>query len=401
MKRIFRKAKKIKLAREEKALIRSHLLSYMDQNPVRNEIGYRQINQRSFIINYLLSLKYMPIIIVIALILVTGGGTTMAAENSLPGDMLYPVKISVNEKVAGYFAVSNESKAELANTLIQRRLEEAEKLAIKGELNAETQANIEANFERHAEKINEKIAALKAEDTQKADEVASNLEVSLRVHEQIMNKLIQQNTSSTAALEPIVLKIKGQANAAIHQETQISTSIVTNTTETGVDIKTAAEGKLGSAENKIEEVKKFINNQNRPYVEQNMIVAAEARLKLADEAIVQGKVKLEAGAYAEAFDLFKKAHQIAQETKLVIKTMRQLEMKLLINGNASSTVTTTSHSNADVKSEKNNKDDSASSTSSSIDASANVNVQVQNENKIQGSSNGAGIGSEIKFNFSF
>lgn len=59
-----------------------------------------------------------------------------AAEGSLPGDFLYPIKTKVNESVirgvASYGGTENGKDAEVA--ILERRLDEAKKLRDKGEL---------------------------------------------------------------------------------------------------------------------------------------------------------------------------------------------------------------------------------------------------------------------------
>ena len=84
-----------RLRDEEKSRMRHQLRAFMALHPVR-EVGYfRLLIQKSNITGKIL-IKDMTIALIIALVL--GGGTSFAAEGSLPGDLLYPVKIGVNEE---------------------------------------------------------------------------------------------------------------------------------------------------------------------------------------------------------------------------------------------------------------------------------------------------------------
>ncbi len=47
----------------------------------------------------------------LALCLLLGGSLSYAAAGSLPGDLLYPVKININEKISSTLARSDEAKA--------------------------------------------------------------------------------------------------------------------------------------------------------------------------------------------------------------------------------------------------------------------------------------------------
>ena len=123
-------------------------------------------------------------------------GTGAAAEHALPGDLLYPVKIGVNEEVRSVLAFSEDAKAEWELLRSERRLEEAEQLAASNRFTSETRAKVEANFDRHAEKVNERIEKFENEGkTDAAANLSSNFEVSLKTHEQILSKLDGEEVS--------------------------------------------------------------------------------------------------------------------------------------------------------------------------------------------------------------
>jgi hypothetical protein len=65
------------------------------------------------------------------------GGTSFAAQSSVPGDFLYPVKIGFNENIRAAFAVSADSEADLQADLLEERIEEAQALQIEGRLSGE------------------------------------------------------------------------------------------------------------------------------------------------------------------------------------------------------------------------------------------------------------------------
>lgn len=92
----------------------------------------------------------MVILIVVA-VLVLGGGTSFMAESSVPGDVLYVVKTSVNEEVRGVLAVGAEADAKWEAELAVRRLGEATELEARGELTADAAAELNAAFTKHAE----------------------------------------------------------------------------------------------------------------------------------------------------------------------------------------------------------------------------------------------------------
>lgn len=89
--------------------------------------------------------------LIIALVIAVSGGVSVAAETSVPGDMLYSVKTSVNEQVRGMIATSAEAEAEWEVRLAERRLEEAAKLDARGDLAPGIATKLNAEFATHAE----------------------------------------------------------------------------------------------------------------------------------------------------------------------------------------------------------------------------------------------------------
>ena len=65
--------------------------------------------------------------VVLALVMM-GGGTVAASTNSLPGDVLYPVK-TTTERVQAFFTFGKEAKANLCMRFAERRIVEIEALA--------------------------------------------------------------------------------------------------------------------------------------------------------------------------------------------------------------------------------------------------------------------------------
>ena len=72
----------------------------------------------------------VAVAMILALFL-AGGGTVMASSDSLPGDLLYPVK-TATEKVRAFFTFGDEAKANLHMKFAERRVKEIESLAEGG-----------------------------------------------------------------------------------------------------------------------------------------------------------------------------------------------------------------------------------------------------------------------------
>jgi hypothetical protein len=79
----------------------------------------------------LLNSSFVRVPVTACMIFVLGGGVlAAAAENALPGDTLYAVKVSFTEPILGAFKRSNKKQeAEWSMHLLERRLDEAEAIA--------------------------------------------------------------------------------------------------------------------------------------------------------------------------------------------------------------------------------------------------------------------------------
>lgn len=92
-------------------------------------------------------------------VLFIGGGVSYAAEGTIPGDALYPVKTNINEKVAGFFALSPESKADWQGKLALRRLAEVERIAERRGVNVEVV--LDQHFAEQADRFANRLEDLK------------------------------------------------------------------------------------------------------------------------------------------------------------------------------------------------------------------------------------------------
>ncbi|MDO8495117.1 MAG: DUF5667 domain-containing protein [bacterium] len=286
--------------------------------------------------------------------LLVGGGISAAAENSLPGDPLFPVKVSVNEQIRSALAISNESQAKLDSKLAQRRLEEAEELASEGKLEGEAQGQIEASFEARAESAKKHLAKMEEKgQANAAVEISSDLESSLQAHETILAS-INVRQEDTVAIEPLITKIRNRTVAfgevKIRGEQGVATESsqmqlktmpppydnrdreedrVEGSTEAAVEVnfEEQAKKRQETSEKKIKEFREFIK-ENRDELRAEAVVRAEASLGKADKLMIEGKAKMEAGFFSEAFELFQDAHKTIEEARLIIRIEKNLKLNL-------------------------------------------------------------------------
>lgn len=360
-----KQAKKINLSPEERSSIEKSVLNFMKENPVRPDTHQRLVYQNnayaSFWSNmFQTKLNYVSSMAILLLIsILVSGGAALGAEKSLPGDMLYPVKVSVNEQVQGWFKVSEEAKADWEVQRAQRRLEEAEQLAADGSLDAEARAQIEANFESHAERVRERIAKFESkENFNGAAEVSSNFETSLNAHQKILAKLSETETDAKVKgeINPIAVKVRSRVVSATKSRSE-------NETKASAKVRTgdqaAAEARLKAAEHEFSQATEIFES-----VESNLVdeakLQSEIRLDAARVTIDYGKSKLEAKAYGEAFIAFQKSIRILREARLLVQARNSLNVDVGISNNVGGDVNGETDAETEINGDLNLKTDGGS-----------------------------------------
>ena len=144
LKQLQQETKQIRLSGVEKSVMRTNLLGTMGVAP---QIG---ATKSPYVRWFFMSRSFA---FALVLVLLVGGGTAYAAEGSLPGDALYPIKIHVNEQVETALALSPKAKVAVNTKLAQRRIAEVEVLAARGVLDEATAEQAEIDFDYHAAQV--------------------------------------------------------------------------------------------------------------------------------------------------------------------------------------------------------------------------------------------------------
>ena len=343
----------IALKPDESRVIRQNLVSFMES---RRHIGQETpvtAGRWSRILSVLtlngVLNKPMPIAIIIILLL--GGSVSAAAESSLPGDVLHPIKLEINEKVRAALALSADGKTQWEIRLAERRLEEAEDLSAKTDVEVKTDvmAKIETNFERHAAKVRDMIAKLEAEGkTELAAQLTSRFEASLGAHEEILERLKVKLQSGDLTREEVKDELKNlrqdvkDSREAIKEVRKEREDKVVNSN--GAEI--AAQAAANMSANVIAQAERFIANAEAKYGA-DAVVEAKAKLTEAKRVQADAQAKLRAGSFREAFLGFHQAARIAQHAKLLVRA--NVELKLDARSNTETESKTESRTEADVK----------------------------------------------------
>ncbi len=141
-----KRATKISMGDAVRDRMRAHLSEYTKMRPIRETRGAQARINGSFTA-FFAHIRPMPI--VAALLIISIGSSTVSAESSLPGDLLYPIKVHINEGIRSAITRTPEARIEWAVARAERRLEEAAILELVGNLSEATRAELETNLDAY------------------------------------------------------------------------------------------------------------------------------------------------------------------------------------------------------------------------------------------------------------
>ncbi|HWH16023.1 MAG TPA: DUF5667 domain-containing protein [Candidatus Paceibacterota bacterium] len=156
----FHSLKQLTLDPERKARMRAELSSYADLHALPEPVAVSVASPFSALLS---RTRRFYAGALAALLLVLGGTqASLAAEGALPGDVLYPIKVAVNEPLALSLSFAPERKAELAAEFAARRLEEAARLSASGRLDDKQATELASRFDEHVETLARETDALES-----------------------------------------------------------------------------------------------------------------------------------------------------------------------------------------------------------------------------------------------
>jgi len=176
--------KKVSLTVDEKSKMLHNLSMYAD--------FHKPISSPSPLLSFLhLSKKLAYVLASIIITVLVGGSITYASENSLPGDLFYPVKTKIVEPIKIALATTPKAKAEVEIELADKRLKEAETLDRVGKLTPEIKKELSDKFDSHVSnfyKIKKNIEDENKNTEEENNKMQENFDDKINPHTEILNK---------------------------------------------------------------------------------------------------------------------------------------------------------------------------------------------------------------------
>lgn len=215
VKKITDAAKEVSLSDSERDLMRARVRTYMVSHPRPKNMIVRVWYALSVRPSF--SLPLHPVALGLVLALSLGAGSSYAAEGALPGDVLYVVKTQVNERVETLLATTPEKQAEVALTHTERRLSEAEQLAVQGRLSESASVEIGQSIAAHIDEYEQHVSSLEHEDTVAAS-AQSDLEATLTAHGDVLSRVASDSSEATSVV-PLISQVEAYAKMAREKRT--------------------------------------------------------------------------------------------------------------------------------------------------------------------------------------
>lgn len=367
-----KKWKDVKLSDSSRQRIEGALKEYAEFHPVRVPEGSRSMSEAqgaSFISRlFTIKVRHMTAALLIAVLI--GGGTTYAAEGAVPGDLLYPVKVEVNENVKSAFALSNEAEAELQARLAKERLEEAEELAARGELQGDAAADLRTRLQAHYENAEMRSGRAAADgNIETSAAVRASLEGTFRTYADILEELNVRVVGNDSAT--LITDMRGYADATARTQ-------ATATADVSADASVDVEATLKRAESMIDAVKAKLERA-RGEISAEAYARIEANVNEGARLHADAVAKFRSELYREAYQSAQSAIRIANQVDAMIASALRLELDLDLGGVIDTRVGASGDSSTDTNTDTDTRDqdrdtDSQTDTGADVEVDADANV---------------------------
>lgn len=297
-KNFIKEAQAVRLSEKEKSLIRSRIMEFISFNPIRSRMP--RLSERSYISIFEVRhfAKAAAFVLIIAVV-AGGSGVSFAAQNSLPGDALYPIKVNVNEAIEESLARSPEARVAIQSKKVERRLEEAQTLSKDNKLSNDNQKIVIAQIEEHIEELEKEIDILRGDgEVEIVLEATAKLTPVMEAHKDILEKSKNGDSEGeNEGTENLIAQVESGIRAVEMEE---NAAIADVSAETEIDASTTM--MMSKAEDLEDEIKDDaketiaeINDDIKDLVKSRIDSAREKikQIKAEQEAMLETEINIE------------------------------------------------------------------------------------------------------------
>ena len=243
---LHKKSQTVKLKKAEQADLRERVVSYMEYHPLPADMKTAKSTQKKSVRQSLPIEAFTTYRLPFAQLFKFGGAFAaivlivipFVAEQAVPGDTLYAVKVNINEEVRSSLTLDPYQKVEWETTRINRRITEAKLLQKEGRLTEEAEADAAAAVKQHADNAKAEIETLRVSDADEATIAEIALDSTLTVQAQSFDSAEGDEGTETArgvdliadAIDESLKKPANQASSTLPALAKLTARVELNTT---------------------------------------------------------------------------------------------------------------------------------------------------------------------------
>ncbi len=221
IKNIFNQIKKIQMTEQEKSGMRIYLAKISGTNlsklTAQPSLHQYRTGRPSPFHTWSFASNFKTVGLAVLSLLVASTGVTFAAEKTLPGDLLYSVKVNVTEEVRGALISTNKGKMVWEKERVVRRVEETETLLKTNKFTPARQAEAETALKTQMETFATAAAKTSVADPNAVIAATAELEPALKVHQEVI-ATIASNVDTKGDAGTILSTVALGITAANEQE---------------------------------------------------------------------------------------------------------------------------------------------------------------------------------------
>jgi len=279
-----KEAQKISLTAREREALLSRVESYMEYHPlpqVANETApqvtpllvsesmrFIRIPRRFLMASTSIMAMFLFVVV------------PAMAEQAMPGNILYPIKIHVNEEIRGSF-LSGEERVRWETERVERRLAEARRLMILGKLTPEIEARVAESVTKQKNVAREQIVTLETTDSDAATMATMAMASMFEVQETLIHAAREGEQEASSELSRVLedsrVESRARGDVAVVSEDKLMIMIERHATR-AFEILLGLEKNIERGEK--ENITRRLNDIERTLVEltSDVVISEEEKL---------------------------------------------------------------------------------------------------------------------------
>jgi hypothetical protein len=305
----------ISLSERDKDISREALKAFIATHPASRPIASP----------FMFAMRYSMAFVL--LLVIAGGGVSYAAEGSIPGNLLYSVKIKVNEPARVAFTRDPQARANLEVELVERRLTDFAKASVLNEVDQETTDLVVESLNDRLANAHEDILALQTsgEGETDAHEASVDLYVTLSAHTEVLERLAVANPESAEGIGAVRKAVLDGIDTGDTARTALRETIEEDGAENAVGIAMVAQ--KAKVADDLEAITMSITADESVDADDRSEV--EEALLMIEQVLEAASVKSEEGDKKGALELYEEVNEQVTRLKALIEADQSLGVDLI------------------------------------------------------------------------